>query len=497
VLFKGSEEFERIFYNFSLEDNVHCDAPYTTLLIGSNGTGKSRLLKGVIDIFNDLHNHNSSVNIAKPAMNSGFEICYFIGNDKIMVNYDRFEYELYINGIQTHISNILLPDKGIVASYSLHEKFIPKEDSIFQKSRGNRYDNSFYEYLGIKSQRNFAFSSANISKSLDLITAAISEKGFDKDLLQVFKTLRFNPALTITYIVKKNRELFAGNLTSYEVRKVLEESDYKKSGFSYSTLSSLGVADDDFLEEVTQSLNQIANTFKEKFRFSIDISFDQSSSNNDLTRIYKDISLLRKLNLLSYGKIDVYKENASQLFGQSQDLHTMSSGEIHLITSLLSLAAVVKNNSLILIDEPEISLHPNWQIKYMDLINRIFKSSKGCHFIIASHSHFLASNLLPNSSSILLLKEAKNGKIKAEVLESAYGWSAENVLYNVFGVATTRNHYFEVDLNKLLKLISERSNRLEDIILLTNKFKQFKLNDDDPLSLLIRDAESYVATKKG
>jgi predicted ATPase len=72
----------------------------------------------------------------------------------------------------------------------------------------------------------------------------------------------------------------------------------------------------------------------------------------------------------------VYKKMKNNPDGAEIELRSMSSGEIQILTSLLSLASVVKESSIVLIDEPEISLHPNWQMQYIDLLNKIFKKTK-------------------------------------------------------------------------------------------------------------------------
>ena len=63
----------------------------------------------------------------------------------------------------------------------------------------------------------------------------------------------------------------------------------------------------------------------------------------------------------------------------------LSSGEQHLILLSYFLIFLLKPNSLILIDEPEISLHLKWQRTF---INDILKLSQDLnpHFIIATHS---------------------------------------------------------------------------------------------------------------
>jgi predicted ATP-binding protein involved in virulence len=173
----------------------------------------------------------------------------------------------------------------------------------------------------------------------------------------------------------------------------------------------------------------------------------------------------------------------------------MSSGEIQIITSMLALSSIVEENSLIIIDEPEISLHPNWQIKFIDLLCAIFKKYPTCHFLIATHSHFLVSDLKPESSSLLALVKDNEDNISPELLNyETYGWTAENILYNIFNVATVRNHYFEMDLRNLLSIISSntKSRNTLKVKEYIRKFENFNIHNNDPLKLIIKEAKKYL-----
>lgn len=61
---------------------------------------------------------------------------------------------------------------------------------------------------------------------------------------------------------------------------------------------------------------------------------------------------------------------------------------------------------MVLIDEPEISQHPNWQMQIIDMLDKCLSDSK-CHFIIATHSHFLVSDLPNYKSSVTYLYQEK------------------------------------------------------------------------------------------
>jgi len=490
---KDSTEFEAGHFQFIQDDLLeNSSLPFTTLVIGPNGTGKSRLLRVIIDIFNDLYNYKSFTR-KDFKFNQYYRLKYLLDGKFYEIENTRENLVIRINEKEQNSSNTLeLPNKGIAAAYSLYEKFTPNESSFLAKpSRSSRYDNGFYEYLGIKTNRNYTFSSANINNSIDRITAALAEKGFEKDLKSVFNVLGFLPKLSISYEVRRNRELFSGNITPNNIRKKLDEINYRAAGFSYSSIQNLKEATSNEIENVVISLNEASKVLGDKLRLPIELSFDENSDYY-FENIYTHISTLRKLNLVNYNKIMVYKKMKHNPEGVEIDLRSMSSGEIQILTSLLTLASVVKENSIVLIDEPEISLHPNWQMQYIDLLNRIFKRQKSCHFIIATHSHLLAADIPIDSSAILSLTRDNKLDLVTEILDSTYGNSAENILYNVFGVATVRNYYFESDINKLLKLISEKSKRKNEIEFLTKKFKRFKISSNDPLSVIIKDAEKYL-----
>ena len=160
----------------------------------------------------------------------------------------------------------------------------------------------------------------------------------------------------------------------------------------------------------------------------------------------------------------------------------------------MGIISKIEDNSLILIDEPEISLHPNWQMQFMDVLNNVFENFKTCHFIIASHSHFLVSDLENEKSAIIRLFIAKDtGAVKSELMRrDTFGWTPENILYNIFNVATVSNHYFEMDLRNLARLISEKSKDFQTIQSYITKFETFEILPEDPLNILLKQAKGYL-----
>jgi hypothetical protein len=71
--------------------------------------------------------------------------------------------------------------------------------------------------------------------------------------------------------------------------------------------------------------------------------------------------------------------------GRGISLSDLSSGEQHELVLLYELLFTVRNDALILIDEPELSLHIAWQFKFLPDLQRIQKL-KPLQIILATHS---------------------------------------------------------------------------------------------------------------
>lgn len=110
---------------------------------------------------------------------------------------------------------------------------------------------------------------------------------------------------------------------------------------------------------------------------------------------YDDL-FYRRLNLL-YDIIDLSEfsdktlvlDGEHGLFFISDDNiiipEELSSGEQHFIIQLITLLMKAEPNSLILIDEPELSYHPAWQMDYLKNLKRIAEIGQ-YQFILATHS---------------------------------------------------------------------------------------------------------------
>ena len=76
-----------------------------------------------------------------------------------------------------------------------------------------------------------------------------------------------------------------------------------------------------------------------------------------------------------------------------------------------------------------------------------------------------------------------------------YSWSAENIIYNVFGIRTSRNFYFESDLSDLLDNLNSfdgSENERINIQRKIDKLEKYVFNANDPLYLILKDAKEKI-----
>jgi len=127
--------------------------------------------------------------------------------------------------------------------------------------------------------------------------------------------------------------------------------------------------------------------------------------------IFKESELVTKL--INLDEHNNNKPIFETLNNEKITIDKLSSGEQQLYARVVSLMILNPHNSIILIDEPEIALHPRWQIEIMKIYANIGKNNQ---FIVTTHSPFIIAQT-PYQNLIFLMKE--NEKIVAKQFSEA------------------------------------------------------------------------------
>lgn len=179
------------------------------------------------------------------------------------------------------------------------------------------------------------------------------------------------------------KRLFDNNIDANNLDDRLSSLQKKQTRISEYGLLKL---EEDFLRQ--PEIPKIKS--KEKKLLSLYIS-DSEKKISVFDHLVDRIELFVKIlneRRFSFKKIEINKEDGfvfKTKNGETLKPTELSSGEQHEVVLLFELLFNAKENSLVLIDEPEISLHVVWQKTFLDDIKEIIKLQK-IDVIIATHS---------------------------------------------------------------------------------------------------------------
>lgn len=428
---------------------------YFTLIIGNNGTGKSRILSEIARFFNKLNPSEIQPNLFKNP---------------------TFEYNF-------------APSKVIAITNSISDKF--PIDQSFRTSRFSTqefYHRDFnYNYLGTRNSINSFSNKSLMNRALEIVFESYSQFDVSRNYRYIFDYLNYEPIIKLNYRLispyfEETNKINPQTLFNYVQKSSINSFSYRNESLINIVKERANDLCDFILDKLhyRKPKNEITINFSEKN--IVRIQSDNSLYSENVYE-YELINILRRIGLIRTFEIQVYKKG-----GTPFNFSEASSGEANILSTLLSLVPLLKDNSLILIDEPEISLHPLWQSQYIDLLNKILKNVSGCHVIIASHSPFLASDLKPKNSSVVSLRN-KKGIISAITIEkSTYGWSSEDILLNVFEMESTRNYDLYKNVSEALYLLANEKRPPEALKYIQNRLKEFypSILDNDPIKSIIK-----------
>lgn len=182
------------------------------------------------------------------------------------------------------------------------------------------------------------------------------------------------------------------------------------------------------------------------------------------------------------------KKVCFQVFDKEVELSDLSSGEKQII---FRGGHLLKNQNasegaFVLIDEPEISLHPEWQKKIMNFYKNIFTDNNGNQFsqiFAVTHSPFIIHNGNRYNDKVIVLKRNDRGEIVVDEHASYYDIGDTKLIedaFNIHDFSNNRNstvyvegitdeqylknlaETFDIKLNFDIKWIGERTSKGKD-----------------------------------
>ncbi len=408
-------EYKNIYrtYRFVDREQLIKDRNIYTVIVGKNGTGKSTLMNAVIkNILPDIKTVNPFYQNPR----------WHLYNRSVLSNGKK--------GVSSDVLSINVNGNVIAYSISPFDKFpLLKGGGDFVK----------YNYLGVRDSSSFDIGLSFFSKIIDTLIKSISNN--KKQAIEICRVLSYlNYEKHISIYFRGDRERF------YRVHELLKTSEnhIMKEDFDHSNPSSKdrlrnGSYLTHFIEECiklfsfSRLLEFVEIVLKLPYK-SLYVSIHElglSSSPETEVMSYLDI-------FLYFYKRSMFELRSAKIFKDKNPIsvNSTSSGELNVILCMLGLASCIVDDSVIFIDEPEISLHPEWQEKFMEFLINIFDHLKNCHFIIATHSPQIISKLEAENCFILSME---SGELKNA--ENFKNHSADFQLTNIFNFPGFRNEY--------------------------------------------------------
>ena len=151
----------------------------------------------------------------------------------------------------------------------------------------------------------------------------------------------------------------------------------------------------------------------------------------------------RMFDGLSYSRIENREGHKVILFSKNSSnipIDSLSSGEKQIVYRGCFLLKDVNalNGAFVFVDEPELSLHPKWQMKIMDYYKSIFTDDSGnqtSQIIAVTHSPFIIHNENRKNDKVIVLDRDENGEIIIRDKPAYYKCNSVEAIHDAFSIS--------------------------------------------------------------
>ncbi|MGF6243473.1 putative ATPase [Paraburkholderia sp. GAS38] len=377
----------------------HYGANTYTLIVGKNGTGKSRLLRSIVlSIF---------------------------GHEMSEENIDRSDRAGLLDSVW-HLDMRYRPEEVICVSTSPFDKFpLPRRSSTIPN----------YTYLGLRGLSSVNLSTSYLSKIANTLVDSVEHNREQASAIAgVLDYLGYEPVISMVWQLIPQRT----------IEDLFSSSDPNQTAFD-SMRSGLPP----YLNDASSQYRRMVDTPPEILRIALELamrapvgrrlrSFEMILGEDGLRLSdpspvgMEEALLLIGAGLVRLKEAVLWKKGKHEPF----QIANASSGEQAVVMSLLGIGSQIRNNSLICIDEPEVCLHPEWQEKYIHLLYSTFSHFSGCHFVIATHSPQIVAQLPDGDCHVMSMETG----LATEASKYSHR-SIDFQLAELFGTPGYRNEY--------------------------------------------------------
>lgn len=377
-----------------------------TVIVGKNGSGKSNILEYLI---------------RSDWINDGKAIVLFKNGNRFVSNRDNLKY--LKNG---------------------QEIIVEKIDKV--------YSELFYMNSDIYQER-------SIKKGF---TENLHEGGsfYQNTLLRLFSNNKTKNGSMVYDLRVLENHICLSLLNIYPLKKFLFDFIPSKIILEKLNSDSLESKESEFLNDLFGTSNSIELSIEELLRKYYNTDSQKELFYNLCSNIDKGEDKKNKeknINLKLFDKNDI-------------NFFDLSYGEKRLVMEFTIMYEWIKSKSgkcTILLDEPDVTWHPDWQKRYInELVNAIrdIDLNQNIHFIITTHSPFLLSDM-PEKNIIYLEKDKDTGQcinITKDLDIHSFGANIHTLLSDGFFISNgLMGEFAKVRINEVINYLNPKAEESE------------------------------------
>ncbi len=353
------------------------------ILIGKNGSGKSQTLlslstylinsRKASSLFStevDVH-PNFISNLMVFAYNPYEEFYVNRENEKLDINYKYLGFKKVTTIKDIEFNSFLSEESSFFIINYLINKYNSSLENILLQANKDHTISSFIEKIFIE-LKDSKIEKNNISNTINKLIKQLTEYKLD---INTPKETTFNSFKEI-YIKDRNNYAHSIRLDDIPYRnKVIE---FLNEAFGCTSIALKVIKNKEFYE-------------REKLEFI-----------NDYLQLKNEVihqNFVKDINFDDF-------EQKLYFFNDSNKIY-LSSGQQTFADLIINLLSLIKNNTLILVDEPENTLHPNLEIDYMKILNDILEEFHS-FAIIATHSPIIVREVPTNYINVIKIDKELN-----------------------------------------------------------------------------------------
>lgn len=406
-----------------------------TLIAGENDTGKSTVSKALYSIVAGLNNSETYYDI-------------YINNNILSI----------LDDIERILDNEIINKNDINIKYHLLDRLLDdikdinknnKDDVIFHLKRYNLYDcisKNIDELLNVK----YNSISENEKKYFSIEIQKNSEFGNQMSSFHSEKSnisILYNNNKTIDFQINNNKidtnipigNIYAKDITYVETPFIFYVMDNYLDGFNIFRRR--------YIRNIIKAKNHIHDLF-EKITLQNNIDETYLNIDNTITNIKFFSNYIRK-NIGGY--IEYNNEKRKFLFTKENNEIELSNTAVGIksfaIIDLLLKAGVFNDKHILILDEPEVHLHPKWQIEYAKLMVKMAEELD-IQILINSHSPYFIEAIQKYSENSEKIADRTNFYL-SEKLDDSYA-IIKNVNNNIESIyKTLADAYRKLDKDTL------------------------------------------------